>query len=706
MTNKKFTQVMFDDTSIDVSKEVALVFSIANTLRGTYKSDKYKDVIIPMIIIRRFECALAPTKETVLAKYDKNSATPEKILKKLSGYQFYNVSHFDLKELLNDSKNIASNFISYIEGFSANVQDIINSLDFQKEIEKMDKNNRLLGTVKKFSELDLNPDTVDNLKMGYMFEEIIRRFSENAEAGDHYTPREVIRLLANIILAEGCDDLYDEGKVATVLDMDCGSGGMLSTTYDFIKRNNPDADVRLFGQEINPESYAICLADMLIKGQNAENIRFQDTMKRDCFDKQSMRVVIANPPFGTAWGGKDAADGVEKAVRDEYKKKNGRFPAGLPGSGDMQLLFMQHAIYKMDDDLGRAAIISNGSPLFSGNTTSGESQIRRYMIENDLIEAIIALPTDLFYNTGIGIYAFILSKNKRKERKGKVQLINAADFWVPLRKSLGNKRRELSRDDIREITEIYSSFKHGKYCKIFNNDTFLYKEYAVWQPLQRTGSISTERVEALRISKFFVANANIFNESEFEELSELSPRSAKDEKKYKKYVKGKKFTEEVISILSQHVEGVEYKDFLQFQKLLKKLIGSIEGMSASRLETIAFELSEMDKTAVVQKDRKGNILYDKTTKDSEIIGLTQDVEDYFQREVYPHVPDAHWEYEFDESKKSSATNKEKLGAEFPFTRFFYEYKEPEKADKLLKKFMDIESSLVAKVAELQESEGL
>jgi type I restriction enzyme M protein len=254
---------------------------------------------------------------------------------------------------LADSKNIAANFESYIEGFSANIQDIINNLDFKKEIEKMDKNNRLYGVVKKFSELDLDPKTVDGHVMGYMFEDLIRRFSTNAEAGDHYTPREVIRLMVNIILAEGCDDLLTQGKVATVLDMACGTGGMLSTTFDFLHRLNPGIDVQLFGQEINPESYAICLADMLIKGQDARNIRFQDTMMKDCFPDQSMRIVIANPPFGTPWGGKDAPEGVEKAVRDEYAAKtHGRWKGGLPATGDEQLLFVQHAIAKMDERQG------------------------------------------------------------------------------------------------------------------------------------------------------------------------------------------------------------------------------------------------------------------------------------------------------------------------------------------------------------------
>lgn len=695
--------VMFDDTSIDVSKEVGLVWSIANSLRGAYTSDKYKDVIIPMVIIRRFECALAKTKQAVVDKHKSSPNLPAALLEKVSGYPFYNTSEFTLERLLNDSDNIASNFESYIEGFSANVQSILSNLEFKKQIEKMDKNNRLYGVVKKFSEIDFDPNTVDGMRMGYIFEDIIRRFSENAEAGDHYTPREVIRLLVNILLAEGCDDLLtDEGKVATVLDAACGSGGILSTAHDFLRRKNPLVDVRLFGQEINPESYAICMADMLIKGEDARNIKGGEnanSLKFDCFPDQKARLVIMNPPFGTAWGGKDAPDGQENAVRNEYRK-NGRFEHGLPGTGDAQLLFMQHAINKLDDKNGRAAIISNGSPLFSGSTTSGESQIRRWMLEEDLIEAIIALPSQLFYNTDIGIYAFILSKNKRPDRRGKVQLINAVDMWKPLRKSLGKKRREIDHESMIYITELYANFEETPNSKIFYNEEFMYREYSVWQPLQRSAVLDDESIEKLRTSAYFTANSSIYNEAEFEQLSEMNPRDAKSEKKYQKYVAGRKFAEDVLTILEENKSDRVYMDYSAFEATLKKLLSDVDGYSASRLTGIAMELSVMDKTAVVQKDKKGNIIVDSTTKDTEIIKLTKDPEEYFREEVYPHVPDAIWSYEYDPAKKESATNKEKQGAEFPFTRFFYEYKAPEKADNLLAQFMELEKSLAAKIAEL------
>ena len=708
MKEKYFYEVMFDDTSIDVSKEVGLVWSIANSLRGAYTSDKYKDVIIPMVIIRRFECALEATKDAVVARHKQNPNLPAALLCQISKYPFYNYSEYNLKRLLDDSDSIASNLKSYIEGFSANIQLILEKLlKFSTQIDKMDKSNRLYSVVKKFSDLDLYPDHVDSMKMGYIFEDIIRRFSENAEAGDHYTPREVIRLMVNVLLAEGCDDLLtEEGKIATVLDAACGSGGMLSTAYDFLRRKNPYVDVRLFGQEINPESYAICLADMLIKGQDVKNIKGDEeanTLKIDCFPDQKMRLVIMNPPFGTPWGGKDAPEGQEKAVRAEFKK-GGRFEHGLPGTGDAQLLFMQHAINKLDEKNGRAAIISNGSPLFSGGTTSGESQIRRWMLEEDLIEAIIALPSQLFYNTDIGIYIFILSRNKRPGRRGKVQLINAVDMWKPLRKSLGKKRREIDRDSMAKITELYSKFEENQYCKIFPNEEFMYKEYAVYQPLQRRGVLDAESIERLRTSNYFTSNSSIFNEIDFEQLQEMNPRSAADEKKYQKYLAGRQFVADVLEILEANRSDRVFMDYGEFEKYLNSLLGKVKGMSASRLSGIAMELTIIDKTAVVQKDRKGEIIKDTTTKDTEIIKLTQDPEKYFEAEVYPHVPDAIWAYEFDPKKKESSTNKEKLGAEFPFTRFFYEYKEPEKADDLLAQFMELEKSLSEKIAALQESE--
>ena len=696
MADKHIIDAMWDDSPIDVSTEVNFIWSIANKLRGPYQSDKYKDVIIPMVIIRRFECALAPTKAKVVEMFKANPNYPAKAMYRLSGFQFYNTSEYDLAELVNDSEHLAANFKAYIQGFSANIQDIIRSLDFDKQIDKMDKNNRLLSVVKAFSELDLNPRTIDNVKMGYIFEELIRKFSENAEAGDHYTGRDIIKLMVNILLAEGCDDIFDDGKVITVLDQACGTGGMLSTSYNFIKRYNPTADVRLFGQEINPESYAICLAEMLIKGQNAENICYQDTMKADRFEGTKMRFVIENPPFGTPWGGKDAAEGVETAVQEEYKKGfDGRWGAGLPGSGDMQMLFLQSAIDKMDDNFGRAAIIENGSPLFSGGTASGESQIRRWMLENDLIEAIIALPVDLFYNTGIATYIWVLSKNKRPERKGKIQLIDASSFSKKLRKALGDKKNEISPEDRTAITKLYADFAENEYCKIYPNQEFIYREYVVMQPLQRSYAITAERIEAM-LSKGSLSS--LYDQAKVDELENAEELTGKELKKLEAYQNNQPVYEAIVAALSDAISAQVYLSPVAFMPVLTKVLTNVTA-DKKLLEKIADGLSVMDKSAEIQRDRKGNVLYDKETKDTEIVKWDESIEDYMAREVLPHIPDAVAFFEENLDAKKPVV---KTGAEIPFTRYFYKYQQPVPSEELEAKFMELELSVSERVAKLFE----
>ena len=685
---------LWDDNPVDVSTEVNFIWSIANKLRGTYQSDKYKDVIIPMVIISRFECALSDTKKDVVDTFKKNRNYPAKAMYRISKRQFYNTSEFTLAELVNDSDHIAANFRNYISGFSANVQDIIKSLDFDKQIEKMDKNNRLLSVVKAFSELDLNPVTIDNVKMGYIFEDLIRRLSENAEAGDHYTGRDIIKLMVNILLAEGCDDIFDNEKIITVLDQACGTGGMLSTSYNTIRRYNPTADVRLFGQEINPESYAICLAEMLIKGQNAENIRYQDTMKGDCFKETKMRFVIENPPFGTPWGGKDAAEGVETAVNDEYLKGfSGRWGAGLPGSGDMQLLFVQSAIDKMDDKLGRAAIVENGSPLFTGGTSSGESQIRRWMLEEDLIEAIISLPTDLFYNTGIATYIWVLSKNKRAERKGKIQLIDASGIFHKLRKALGNKRNEITPEDRSAITKVYAEFKETDCSKIYKNEEFMYREYVVMQPLQRSYAITGDRITTM-LAKGSLSG--LYDEAKVNELENKEELTGKEIKKLEEYHDNKVVYDAIIEALNKGISDIVYKNPTDFLPVLTNVL-STAITDKKLIEKISDGLSEMDKTADIQRDKKGNILYDKETKDTEIVKYEESIEDYMSREVLPHIPDAQWFFEENLSAKKPVI---KTGAEIPFTRYFYKYQQPVPSEELEKQFVELEKSVSERISKL------
>ncbi len=697
MPKNKVIDIVFDDSPVDVSAEVNFIWSIANTLRGPYQSDKYKDVIIPMVIVRRFECALAKTKAKVVAQFKKNPNYPYKAMCKISEFQFYNTSEYTLSELLNDSENIAANFKSYLNAFSPNVQEIIMSnlsgLDFEKQIDKMDKHNRLYGVIKKFSELDLDPKTIDNVKMGYIFEDLIRRFSENAEAGDHYTGRDIIKTMVNILLAEGCDDIFEDGKVITVCDQACGTGGMLSTTENFVKRFNPTSDIRLFGQEVNPESYAICLAEMLIKGQNAENIRLQDTMKADSFTNTKMRFMVENPPFGQPWGGKDAAEGVEEAVYKEKSKANSRWGAGyLPATGDMQLLFIQSAVDKMDDLCGRAAIIENGSPLFTGGTASGESQIRRWLLENDLLEAIIALPTDLFYNTGIATYIWVLSKNKSKKRRGKVQLIDASGIYHKLRKSLGNKRNEITPEDRKRITELYANFEENELCQIYDNEEFMYREYVVKQPLQRSYAITDERIENLVVSG---ALNTVYDEAKVNELENSEEElSAKEEKLLEKLRAGKPIYDSIMETLKANTGKKKYLEPDSFMDRLSELLPDVD---KKLLDRIADGLSAMDKDAEIQKDKKGNVLWDNDSKDTEIVKYTESIEDYMAREVLPHIPDAKAFFEEDTSAKKPIV---KTGAEIPFTRYFYKYQQPKASKDLAKEFVELDKSVNKRIAKL------
>lgn len=698
MADTKKIDVLWDDAPIDVSTEVNFIWSIANKLRGPYQSDKYKDVIIPMVIIRRFECALQATKDAVVKQYKKMPTYPAKAMYKISGYQFYNTSEFTLAELVNDADYIASNFKSYIEGFSANIQDIIKNLEFDKQIEKMDKHNRLLSVVKAFSELDLDPKTIDNMKMGYIFEELIRKFSENAEAGDHYTGRDIIKTMVSVLLAEGCDDIFDDGKIITILDQAAGTGGMLSTANNYIKRFNPTADVRLFSQEVNPESYAMCLAEMLIRGQNADNIRLQDTMKADCFVDTKMRLIIENPPFGQPWGGKDAPEGDEDAVNAEVLKGSaGRFPAGAPGSGDMQLLFIQSAINKMDDECGRGAIIENGSPLFSGGTSSGESQIRRWLLENDYLEAIIQLSTDMFYNTGITTYIWILSKNKRAERKGKIQLIDASSFSHKLRKNLGNKKCEITPEDRVQITELYANFKENEYCQIYDNTEFLYREYTVMQPLQRSYGITEDRINAMLSSG---ALSTLYDEAKVSELENLDELTGKDKNKLDNYEKNKPTFDAIIKALNGAMSNDVYKNPESFTPVIINLLSNIVSDTKELkkiVDKVVKGLSVMDKAADIQKDKKGNIIYDTDTKDTEIVPFKTNIEDYMASEVLPHVPDAVAFFEEDLGKKKPVI---KTGAEIPFTRYFYKYQAPASSKELEKKFSELETSVNSKIKRL------
>ena len=469
----------------------SFIWSVADLLRGDYKQSEYGKVILPFTVLRRLDCVLEPTKAAVLAELEKRTQAkinPEPFLIRKSGQLFYNTSPLDLKKLMGDQDHIGENLRSYIQAFSPAVRDIFENFEFHAQVDRLAKAGLLYIVAEKFATIDLHPDVVSNTQMGIVFEELIRKFAElsNETAGEHFTPREVIRLMVNLIFCEDDDALTKAGVVRSLYDPTAGTGGMLSVAGEHLAEQNPEARLVMYGQELNPESYAICKADMLIKGQDVANIIFGNTLSADGMHGKQFDYMLSNPPFGVEW------KKIEKEVRKEAEEHgfNGRFGPGLPRVSDGSLLFLLHLISKMRpvvDGGSRFGIVLNGSPLFTGGAGSGESEIRRYVLENDLVEAIIGLPTDMFYNTGISTYVWIVSNRKADARKGKVQLIDASGFWQKMRKSLGSKRKELSPEHIDDITKIFGDFKKVTregvpISRIFKNTDFGYTTITVERP--------------------------------------------------------------------------------------------------------------------------------------------------------------------------------------------------------------------------------
>ena len=474
----------------NVKESANFIWSIADLLRGDYKQSDYGKVILPLTVLRRLDCVLEKSKADVLKKFEQLKTTNienlDPILNKTAGYNFHNRSQFDFNKLIADPNNIASNLRNYINGFSEDAREIIEQFEFENQINKMDDNNLLFMVVKRFQETDLHPDHISSMEMGYMFEELIRKFAEisNETAGEHFTPREVIKLMVNILFLNDREILTKKGITKTIYDCCAGTGGMLSVAEEYLNELNPDARLEVFGQELNPESYAICKSDLMIKGQNASNIKKGNSISEDHLSDQKFDYLITNPPFGVKW------EKFAKTVKQEHEQlgHGGRFGAGLPSVGDGSFLFLMQLMAKMKPEGSRLALVFNGSPLFSGSPskTKNESSIRQWIIENDLLEAVIALPNQLFYNTGINTYVWVISNRKPSERKGKVQLINAIDFSKKMSKSLGNKRNEISNKQIAEITKIYGDFKPNEYSKIFDNKEFGYAKVTVERPERNT----------------------------------------------------------------------------------------------------------------------------------------------------------------------------------------------------------------------------
>lgn len=661
-------------------KELAnFIWSIADLLRHDYKQADYGKVILPMTVLRRLDCVLEPTKQKVLDYLPKiksmNIKNAEPVLNKVASFNFHNISKYTFKKLKEDPNHIAANLRNFINGFSSNGREIIEYFSFNDHITRLDEANLLFLVVSRFSEVDLHPDTVDNTTMGYIFEELIRKFSElsNETAGEHFTPREVIRLMVNVLFLEDRRALTAKGIVRTIYDPACGTGGMLSIAADYLQELNPESKPVVFGQEINPESYAICKSDMLIKGQEVSNIKFGNIFTIDGLENEKFDYMLSNPPFGVEW------KKVEKEVRKEHETKGfaGRFGAGLPRISDGSFLFLQHMISKMKPTNGgsRIAIVFNGSPLFSGGAGSGESETRKWIIENDMIEAIIALPDQLFYNTGIFTYVWIVTNRKTKQRKGKIQLINAVDFFVKMTRSLGNKRNEISEDQIAKITEIYGDFKEDEYCKIFDNGDFGYWRVTVERPLRLNFQASEDRIALLE------------NETAFMNLSKSNKKGASG---IKEAEEGRKEQERIREILREMDVTKIYKNRDEFESALdEQFKKSGFALTAPIRKSIMNALSERDGTTDICVDKKGNPEPDAQLRDYENVPLKDDIQAYFKREVLPHVPDA-W---IDESKTIK-------GYEVNFTKYFYKYKPLRSLEEIRNDILALESETDGMIKEV------
>ena len=667
--------------TINFKESANFIWSIADLLRGDYKQSEYGKVILPLTVLRRLDCVLEPTKQKVLNYLPKakglSPAGLEAVLKRQAKLSFYNKSKFDFQKLVADPNDISANLKNYINGFSKNARTILERFNFDDHIERLDKSNLIYKVIKRFSEIDLHPDKILNIEMGYIFEELIRKFADlsNETAGEHFTPREVIRLMVNILFLNDKEILTKKGILKTLYDPACGTGGMLSVAEEYLRELNPDADLRVFGQELNDESYAICNSDMLIKGQNTDNIKRGNSFTQDGLKDEKFDYMLSNPPFGVEW----------KKVETEIKKESetqgftGRFGAGLPRISDGSFLFLQHMISKMRPENGgaRLGIVFNGSPLFSGGAGSGESEIRRWIIEKDMLEAIIALPDQLFYNTGISTYIWIVTNRKDKKREGKIQFVNAVGFFQKMSRSLGNKRHEIKDNQIEEITQIYGKFKQGERCKIFDNSYFGYTRVTVERPLRLNFQASKERIA------FLDDEAAFKNLAKSKKKGDGASKEIEEGEEYQKFIK---------SNLSKMDSKKLYKNRDEFVNDLKKIFDKKgDKIKAPIIKMILKVLSERDETADICMDAKGNPEPDPDLRDCENVPLKDDIEEYFKKEVSPHLPDA-W---MDRSK-------DKIGYEINFTKEFYKYKPLRSLEDIRKDILALEKETEGLLGEVLE----
>ena len=708
------------------SEIVSFLWGVADLIRDTFKRGKYQDVILPLTVLRRLDCVLAATKDKVLetqARFKSKLQDLDGLLRKASGFDFYNTSRYDFDKLLADAPHLAANLRNYIAGFSPNMREVLEKFDFDNTISKLDEAGLLFQVLERFKNVDLHPDKIDNPTMGTIFEELIRRFNEalNENPGEHFTPRDVVHLMVDLMLAGDEDRIRRQGIVCTVYDPCCGSGGMLMIAKEHVtigwRRNgaivrpaiNPKAEIRLFGQEVNPETWAVCKSDLFMKdptGHDARNIAFGSVLSNDRHANRTFDYLIANPPYGKDWK-RD-----EHAVRAEHERgAAGRFAPGLPRISDGQLLFLLHMLAHAKDPKqggSRIAIIMNGSPLFTGDAGSGESEIRRYILENDLLEALIALPEQLFYNTGIATYVWVVTNRKAPARKGKVQLIDATGFWVPMRKSLGDKRREIPPEKAQDIVGILANFRDGEtrrvtkdgkeeevvVSRIFPTTHFGFRKITVERALRLNFQASPERI------------ARLEEEKGFQSLAQSKKKGAAGAKEA---AEGRK-QQEAIRQLLRGLPSTLFKDRAEFERVLDDAARNAGlKLTAPVRKAILSALSERDETAAICRDAHGNPEPNPELRDTESVplpagdvpvdadGVPASVRAFFEREVKPHVPDA-W---IDTGKRDPRDGRVGIvGYEINFNRYFYRYTPPRPLEEIEADIRAIEQDIVRMLAEV------
>ena len=706
------------DEKMNHSEIVNFIWGVANLIRDTFKRGKYQDVILPLTVLRRLDCVLGPTKQDVLQRQaelrGRGLEDLHNQLCRSSGFAFYNTSRYDFALLLADAPNVAANLRNYIAGFSQNMREVLERFDFDNTISKLDEAGLLFQVLERFGTVDLHPDRIDNATIGTIFEELIRRFNEalNENPGEHFTPRDVVHLMVGLMLAGDENRIGGSGVVRTVYDPCCGSGGMLTIAKERINIGyldsgnlltgpvNPDAEIHLFGQEVNPETWAVSKSDLYMKdptGRDADSIVFGTTLSNDRHAARSFDYLIANPPYGKDWK-RD-----ESTVRAEHSRGAvGRFGPGLPRVSDGQLLFLLHMLARAknpDEGGSRIAIIMNGSPLFTGDAASGESEIRRYIFENDLLEALIALPEQLFYNTGIATYVWLLTNRKTPERKGKVQLIDASTFWTLMPRSLGDKRRQIPPEKARDILEILGAYRDGDTRRIvtdgreettvvshiFSTAHFGFRKITVERPLRLNFQATAERI------------ARLEDERGFQNLAKSKKRgdAANQEE-----ARGRRLQESLREMLNALPETV-VRDRKRFEDILDDAAKCAEiKLPAPVQKAILNALAERDETAAICTDKDGRPEPDPELRDTERVPLMEDVNAFFEREVKPHVSDA-W---IDESKRDDKDGEVGIvGYEINFNRYFYRYSPPRPLEDIEVEIQGIEADIVRMLREVTAS---